>query len=36
VNLSRIAWLWLSFVQGLVGRIDSSKLASRLQSDCPL
>jgi hypothetical protein len=36
VSISRIAWLGLSFVPGLVGMIDSSKLASLLQSDYPI
>jgi hypothetical protein len=34
-NLSQIAWLQLSFVPELVGRIDSSKPVLLLQSDHP-
>jgi hypothetical protein len=35
-NLSQIAWLQLSFVPELVGRIGSSKPILLLQSDYPV
>jgi hypothetical protein len=35
-DLSQIAWLQLSFVPKLVGRIDSSKPVLLLQSDHPV